>query len=129
LASILALSLRYMPDPIPSGEWRFFARYTVFLTTLRLLIFWRLKLYKVFWRYVGARDLLAVAQGVTLSTVLFFGPLVFSGYPHYPRAVVVMEWLLAILGVGGLRLSLRASSTLHSGLRAERRTMQRLLIV
>jgi FlaA1/EpsC-like NDP-sugar epimerase len=129
LASILALALRYMPDPIPSAEWQFFARFTLLLTSLRLLIFWRLKLYKVFWRYVGARDLLAVAQGVTLSTVLFFGPLLLTGYPHYPRAVVVMEWLLAILGVGGLRLSLRAGSTLHSGLRAERRAMQRLLIV
>ena len=52
-----------------------------------------------------------------------------SGHLHYPRAVVVMEWLLAILGVGGLRLSLRVSSTLHTGLRAERRTQKRLLIV
>jgi len=129
LASVLALALRYAPNPIPAPDWQFFSHCTFFLTALRLLIFWRLKLYKVFWRYVGARDLLAVAQGVTLSTVLVFGPMLFVGYPSYPRAVVVMEWLLAMLGVGGLRLTLRAGSTLHSGLRAERRAMQRLLIV
>src|SRR4029079_1626623 len=83
LASVLALALRYAPNPIPAPDWQFFSHCTFFLTSLRLLIFWRLKLYKVCWRYVGARDLLAVAQGVTLSTVLVFGPMLFVGYPSY----------------------------------------------
>jgi FlaA1/EpsC-like NDP-sugar epimerase len=129
LASVLALALRYMPQPIPADDWRFYGDYAVFLTLLRLLIFWRLNLYKIFWRYVGVRDLLAVAQGVTLSSVLYFTPWLLVGLVHYPRAVLVLEWLLTILGVGGLRLSLRVGSTLQRGLRAERRSMQRLLIV
>jgi FlaA1/EpsC-like NDP-sugar epimerase len=129
LAAVFALALRYMPAPIPTSDWRFYARCAFFLTLFRLLIFWRFKLYKIYWRYVGVRDLLAVAQGVTLSSIIFFLPLLLTGQLQYPRAVVVMEWLLVILCVGGLRLSLRVSSTLHSGLRAERGALQRLLIV
>jgi FlaA1/EpsC-like NDP-sugar epimerase len=129
LAAVFALALRYMPAPIPTSDWRFYARCAFFLTLFRLLIFWRFKLYKIYWRYVGVRDLLAVAQGVTLSSIIFFLPLLLAGQLQYPRAVVVMEWLLVILCVGGLRLSLRVSSTLHSGLRAERGALQRLLIV
>src|SRR5437867_95512 len=65
LASILALALRYMPQPTPAADRHFYAEYALWLTLFRILIFWRLNLYKVFWRYVGTRDLLAVAQGVT----------------------------------------------------------------
>jgi len=129
LASISALALRYMPSPIPVDDWRFFGDYVAALTLLRVFLFWRLKLYKIYWRYVGVRDLLAVAQGVTLSSLIVFVPLMASGHLRYPRAVVVMEWLLSILAVGGLRLSLRIASTLRSGLRAERGTLQRLLMV
>jgi FlaA1/EpsC-like NDP-sugar epimerase len=129
LASILALALRYVPDPIPASDWLFYGRTAAIVTLLRLVIFWRLNLYKIYWRYVGVRDLLAVAQGVTLSSAIVYVPLLLGGWLEYPRAVLVMEWLLVILAVGGLRLSLRVGSTLHSGLRAERGSKQRLLIV
>jgi FlaA1/EpsC-like NDP-sugar epimerase len=129
MAAVFALALRYMPAPIPTDDWRFYAHHAVLLTLFRLLIFWRLNLYKIYWRYVGVRDLLAVAQGVTLSSVVFFVPLMLSNQFSFPRAVVVMEWLLVILGVGGLRLSLRVGSAVRSGLRAERGTLKRLLIV
>src|SRR5262249_43979884 len=117
------------PEPIPAGCWRSYLVYAGPLTLVRLACFWWLRLYKIHWRYVGVRDLLAVAQGATVSTGLFYAPLAVSGHLGIPRAVVVMEWLLTILAVGGLRLSLRISSTLHRGLHAERGSLQRLLIV
>lgn len=129
LCSLVALSLRYLPGHIPADDWAFFGQYFAPLTLFRFLIFWRLNLYKTFWRYVGVRDLLAVAQGVTLSSVIFFVPLMMVGRLQYPRAVLIIEWLLTILALGGMRLSLRIGSTLRRGLRAERRSLQPLLIV
>jgi FlaA1/EpsC-like NDP-sugar epimerase len=129
LASLIALTLRYTPQPIPPADWYFYTHYAPFLTLFRIGLFWRFKLYKVFWRYVGMRDLLAVSQAVSLSSILFFFPLIVTGHLSYPRAVPILEWLLVIAGVGGLRLLLRLSSALRSGLRAERSVMERLLIV
>jgi FlaA1/EpsC-like NDP-sugar epimerase len=129
LATLLALALRFAPDPVPTRCWRFYAASAVPFTLLQLACFWWLRLYKTYWRYVGVRDLSAVAQAATVCTSLFYGAVMLGGYLPYPRGVVVMQWLLTIFTIGGLRLMLRLSSTLHRGLRAERSAMQRLLIV
>jgi FlaA1/EpsC-like NDP-sugar epimerase len=129
LTVLLALCLRFTPAPIPADCWRFYVASAVPFTLLHLACFWWLRLYKISWRYVGIRDLLAVAQGVTLSSALFFTPLVVLGQLPYPRGAVVMQWLLAILTMGSLRLSLRIAATLRRGLRDERGAIERLLIV
>jgi FlaA1/EpsC-like NDP-sugar epimerase len=129
LAALLALALRFSPDPIPASCWRICLAGAVPLTLCRLLCLWRLGLYRIAWRYVGLHDLGSVVKGVTASSVLFGLGLIALGPSGYPRGVLVMDWLLACILLGGLRLWLRAGTVLRAGLRAQRGERRRLLIV
>jgi FlaA1/EpsC-like NDP-sugar epimerase len=129
LPTLLALALRFMPEPIPADAWRVCLAGVLPLTLMRLLFFWRLRVYRIAWRYVGLRDLVALVKGVTLSSAIFGLGLVALGTGGYPRSVLALEWLLACILLGGLRLSLRAATLLRSGLRAQQDERRRLLIL
>jgi FlaA1/EpsC-like NDP-sugar epimerase len=129
LATLLALALRFMPDPIPLECWWFYLVGAVPLTLLRIVCFWRLRLYRIAWRYVGLHDLILVGKGVTASSALFVIGLVALGEHRYPRSVLVMDWLLACILLGSLRFSLRTRALLRASLRAQRVPRRRLLIV
>jgi FlaA1/EpsC-like NDP-sugar epimerase len=129
LAMLIALGLRFVPAPIPTGCWHIYLLGAVPLTLLRLTCLWRLRLYRIAWRYVGLHDLASVVKGVTASSLVFAIGLVVAGGHEYPRSVLVLDWLLACLLLGGVRVSLRAGTVLRAGLRAQRGERRRLLIL
>ncbi|MCB1718243.1 MAG: polysaccharide biosynthesis protein, partial [Candidatus Competibacteraceae bacterium] len=92
--------------------------YTLSALTLRLFIFYRSGLYARYWRFASLDELLLVAAAVCIaSTVLFFGfsilaPLLLADGPSWrllPRSIPLVDGLLALLFVGGNRLSVRLS--------------------
>lgn len=106
-AYLLAFLLRF--DLALSPE-----RWTLFLQTLPLLVllrmgaFARFHLYQGMWRYVSMADILAILKAVTLSSLVFLaGVLVFVGH-GFPRSVFLLDWVLCLALVGGVRLALRA---------------------
>jgi FlaA1/EpsC-like NDP-sugar epimerase len=129
LPTLLALTLRFKPEPIPAETWRICLACVLPLTLIRLLLFWRLRVYQIAWRYVGLRDLVALVKGVSLSSGIFGLGLAALGTGGYPRSVFALEWLLACILLGGLRLSLRTATLLRSGLRAQQDERRRLLIL
>ena len=86
-----------------------------FLTTLplllgcRLLAFSHYGLYRGWWRYVGMRDLYNLIRAVLVSSLVFTAALLFmGGDATVPRSVIVLDALLSIVLIGGVRFALRA---------------------
>jgi len=75
-------------------------------TAVLLAVFYAFKLYHRAWAYASLGELMAIVQAVTLGS---FGTIALSYFAQMsqPRTVVVMQWALAILLVGGSRLAWR----------------------
>jgi len=75
---------------------------------MKLMIFFYFGLYRGLWRYVGVQDLINVAKAVTVSAVLsvVVMTMIFR-FEGYSRAVFVIDWMVLLLSVSGVRLAIR----------------------
>ena len=118
-ASRIALALRFDGQ---EPEWALRAWWQVlpWLVVIRAVTFVRFRLHEGLWRYTSIYDLKALASAVAVSSAVF-GAFTMSplGPPLYPRSVLVMDALLTIVGLGGVRLMRRLyrESTGHAGRR------------
>jgi FlaA1/EpsC-like NDP-sugar epimerase len=104
LANYLAFWLRF--DGAIPGPYRMTWLETVpWLVVIRGLVFYGLRLHEGMWQYVGLRDLRATLAGVVASSaafaVLVYGVL---GLATYPRSVLVMDAVLLVSLMTGIRL-------------------------
>ena len=107
MAYLLAFLLRF-EFHLPASEWDRFLRTLPFLLLARMAVFAWFHLYEGLWRYVSMRDILAILKAVTLSSLIFVAcVLAFFGH-GFPRSVFVLDWMLCLALVGGVRLALRA---------------------
>ena len=110
-------------------DWRFFEHrpeILVFLAVafvIKPAIFYGFGLYRRYWRYATVRDLKAVvfaagAAGVVMSLFVSLA-LPFGLIQEFSRAVLVIDTLLTLLVVGGIRMSIRVVHeprvTTHTG--------------
>jgi FlaA1/EpsC-like NDP-sugar epimerase len=128
LAVLLAFSLRYNAFPPPTmalaGLWVFAPA----LTLLRILCLIRFNLYRIHWRFVGLHELRALLWSTTVSSLLFYALLMLCRRWDFPRGVLIIDWLLNVFLVGGLRISYRL--TLATGRRGlGSTTMRRVLLI
>jgi FlaA1/EpsC-like NDP-sugar epimerase len=82
------------------------------LLVVRALMFHHAGGFRGMWRYTGARDLTALVKATTASTAVFAGIIylattIESGAIGFPRSVFIIEWVLCIMAVGGLRFGIR----------------------
>ena len=107
LAYAGAYALRF-DFAIPSVEMRHLVATLPYLVVLRPLAFQAFGLFRDYWRHVGMRDLVNVTAAVTLSSAAFLLILWLSGHARgMSRAVLMLDWLLAIFLVGGFRFAIR----------------------
>jgi FlaA1/EpsC-like NDP-sugar epimerase len=107
LAYLLAFLLRF-DFRLPAAEGHRFLTTLPVLLVVRLTAFAWFHLYKGLWRYVSMRDILAILQAVTVSSAMFAGGVVIFVGHGFPRSVLILDWLLCLALVGGVRLALRA---------------------
>jgi FlaA1/EpsC-like NDP-sugar epimerase len=106
-AYLLAFLLRF-DFPLPAEQWNRFLQTLPLLLLARLAVFAWFHLYEGVWRYVSMRDILAILKAVTISSLIFLaGVLVFFGH-GFPRSVFLLDWMLCLALVGGVRLAIRA---------------------
>ena len=93
---------------ISSEYWVAISRWLPALLVLRVLTGWYFGMFHGMWRYTGARDLLGLVNASTLSSSLFLViTFLLRSDPVLPRSVLVIDWLVSMALVGGLRLGIR----------------------
>ncbi|MBI4342350.1 MAG: hypothetical protein HY599_03165 [Candidatus Omnitrophica bacterium] len=92
------------------------------LLAIKLLCFAGCGLYREVWRYIGLTDVLTVFKAVTLGSALSSLALLYLWrFQGYSRAVLVIDWMLTFLAVGGSRVAERLLDEWIASL-AERKT-------
>lgn len=80
------------------------------LVCLRLIALAVFRLYRIQWRYVSIRDLGVIFSATTVSSLAFFGCLLFSGNGgrgQYSWGMQVLDWGINICLLAGVRIGYR----------------------
>src|SRR5437879_5812269 len=110
LAFALRFEFRLLPDEL--SKW---LRTLPFVLVVRLLVFQWFHLYVGLWRYVSMRDIVVILKAGTLSSaILSVGILSVYGL-DFPLSVLMIDWLLCLALVGGVRLTLRVVREFRHG--------------
>jgi FlaA1/EpsC-like NDP-sugar epimerase len=109
LAYWLAFALRFdqgVPDRYSDLLWQTIA----FVVVGKVAIFAAFGLYEKWWRYVGLRDFEQILKAVVVASLVVVGAL-FVWSPtdsDLPRSIAVMDGLLTLALIGGVRLAIRS---------------------
>ena len=76
--------------------------------SIRMAVFGQAGMFSGLWRYTGAKDLMALTRSTALSTLIFAVFIVMAGYHGYPRSILVIDFMLTMIFVGGLRFGARS---------------------
>ena len=107
LANGLAFGLRFDGN-IPDPEWDMFLQALPWLVVIRGVMFLAFHLNEGLWRYTSLWDLQNILFGVLLSSVLFSGWIYWGlGMTDYPRSIIVIDFILLIGFMAGVRLPRR----------------------
>ena len=111
-AHYLAFLIRF-DGQIPDREFHLFLQTAPALLALQLLLFHPFRLYRGLWRYVSIQDLKSIAASLTLSSAAWW---LLSGlvrpFAGYPRSVMILDWVLSLALLGGVRLLRRINREL-----------------
>jgi FlaA1/EpsC-like NDP-sugar epimerase len=107
LSNAIAFLLRFDGD-MPAFASEAFWQTLPWLVAIRAFLFIPFRLYEGLWRYASIYDLRAIVGGVSASSAAFFlltqTPL---GPPVYPWSIFIVDTVLLVLLLGGVRLSRR----------------------
>ena len=107
VANYLAFWLRF-DGAIPQSTLLLMFEMFPWLLLIRGLTFIPFRLYGGVWRYTGIWDLRNIILGVIASTIAFYITVRFGfGLTGYPRSVFIVDSLLLIFLMGGIRLARR----------------------
>jgi hypothetical protein len=111
-AAILSFVIRLDTLRIQEFYLEPMAIFTLTVMALRPALLHVFGLYGQTWRYAGPRELLllvaATSFGSFILALLVFGLLLpLRVVEYFPRTVILIEWMLAMMVTGGLRLSRR----------------------
>ena len=71
-------------------------------------IFFSFGLYKSIVRYIGLKSILTIFQAVTMYAVIWgLIDYMFVSIDGTPRSVIIINWMLLIIGIGGSRIIAR----------------------
>lgn len=109
------------------------------LLLIRLPTFYFFGLYRRLWRYASVNELVAILEAVALGFIIVAVAvlilLVPSGLvPFFPRSVILLEGMLTLLLVGGIRFSFRLSQNVQTRQQAvifggEHRTSRKRVLI
>ena len=106
IAYFSAYLLRY-DGVISESNMELFINSLPWIIMIKFLVFSYMGLYESVWRYIGIRDAINIVKATILSSLFIIAViLMVSRFKDYSRAVFVIDWLLTLILVGGIRLTL-----------------------
>jgi len=103
-----SLALRYSDfriSAVPSGV---FFQSCLLLTIIQVSCFWFMGFYKGIWRFASTPDLFRLIKGITLAVSLSFGGIfLLNRMIGVPRSTFIIDWLLLLTFLGGMRFTYR----------------------
>ena len=94
---------------LPSAEWMI-----GFSIVLKLAVYYFFGLYRRMWGYASTRELQLIFAAVTsaslLVSVVMILLLTFKVFTGFPRSILIIDWLLSLILIGGIRLAIRLIS-------------------
>ncbi len=127
LAYYTATLLRYEAELTPTRIARIWVILPV-LIPVKLIVLYAFGLYRSMWRYLGLADLIHISRAVTTSSVLsVVAVLMVWNFEGYSRTVFVIDWMIMLMLVSGLRLLFRGLRDTLSGI--QKSPGKRVLII
>ena len=115
LSNFLAFALRF-DGAIPQPQVRIWADWLLLLVLIRVAVFIPFRLYQGLWRYVSIYDARNIVLAVASSSILFFATVRgLLGFTAYPRSIYVLDAIILVCMLGGLRLGRRVYRELGNG--------------
>ena len=110
LAYLLAFLVRF-EFQLPADEWRELFHTLPFVVGFRLVIFAWFHLHEGLWRYVSIRDMVTILKAATLGSLAMAAYVLMFFRHGFPRSVLLLDWLLCIALIGGIRMGARSQKT------------------
>ena len=104
---ISAYAIRFVGSISPDYQHQIMATLLPLLV-IKLCFFFAFDLYRGMWRYAGIRDLVNIMKAAFCSVLIFIMYLaIFQHFEGVSRSVVIIDFLLTIISIGGFRLIVR----------------------
>lgn len=127
LCIYVALIFRF-DGSIPKQFLDIFFSTMIYLTLIKVAIYYLLGLYRSLWRYASIDEMLQLAFAVTIEgTLTFLFGLLFDA--RLPRSVYAVTCILTFLALGSLRLSYRISRRIKSIVVKDKGDTSRVMII
>lgn len=99
---------------------------------IKPIVYYQFGLYRRIWAYASIQELKIIVLAVTTASILVsvvITILSITVFKEFPRSVLVIDWLLSILAVGGLRFSSRLISESQISSSSTKSRVRRSLII
>lgn len=102
---------------------------------IKTIVYYAFGMYRRMWVYASVKELRLIISAVTTASVLVTGVMIFIStlkvFNGFPRSVLIIDWLLSLAMVGGVRFMLRfmAESITSSPSNGKSHQTKRTLIV
>jgi FlaA1/EpsC-like NDP-sugar epimerase len=112
-AYFLAYWLRF-DGGIPPEEWINIERTLPLIIPTKIILFFSFNLYRGMWRYTSLIDMINVFKACTISSGVIVIVILYTFHIiGFPRSVFVIDWVMTILLIGGVRFGIRMALTNH----------------
>ncbi len=106
-AYVLAYLMRF-EGSIPPDQAALLMESLPWVVIVKMAAYASFGLYRGMWRYTGLLDLQNVLKAVSVATVwIVLGVLMLRRFEGYSRSVFILDWVLTIFLIGGVRLAIR----------------------
>jgi FlaA1/EpsC-like NDP-sugar epimerase len=106
-ALLLAFLLRF-EGRIPPADWDVLRETMLAIVLIKIGTFYLSGLYERMWRYVSMKELNTLLRAVAISSLVIVILLFYIQRTAFPRTVIVIDALLTLLLVGGVRFGVRS---------------------
>ena len=106
VAIIISFWIR-LPNFLRTPNFYAYQQIAFFFVALKLLSYWLFGLYGGIWRYSSINEAFSVFKAVTVASLATTGLVFFTQALPFPRSVILLDWFLNLLFIGGLRFTPR----------------------